>query len=402
MISKQLLFHLISVALVPAAAFAVNLGALWTSSNNVQYSNYLLFIQWSSFIGSILGLNLIELKTSIKTREANIDSFLTFLYFFNVLIILVFLFFFDGAYFSVSSIAITSASVALYNSLNSVLVFRGEIVGLFVQRICRFAFLVAVFPLLAILGSEFREEAIYYAYTLSFLLPALLNLKGPNISKCADSIVYTMNFLLSHRRLVCIRSMSYAIDMAHFPVIVLAIDNVSKIRNDVSWFYFLAFFGVALPLVTVIKQFVGERFRILLMSKEFIFSEVALVKFSVAVGFILICSGCVGYFFVSSVTVEEWNNLSAFIIGWIFLGVFVLSLASGITSVLMQHLSLHGLDLILNLVTLILTAFAFLFGSFVGLTLLDVLLVLSVSLGIKYLGHSCAVIYFKTEKIFES
>lgn len=397
MSNRQSVFHLISVLLVPAAAFAVNFGALWTSGDNLQYSNYLLFVQWSSFVGSVLGFNLIEIKTSAKAREANISCFLDFLFVINIGVILVFLCFADGSYFSIASIAIASASVALYNSFNLALVFRGNVVGLFVQRISRFSFLIAFFPLLAVFGSQVRNEAIFWTYTLSFFLPALLYLKDMNLNKFHESIAYTLRFLWTHRKLVSVRTMSYAIDMALLPIIVLAINNASKVRHDVSWFYFLTFFGVGLPLITVIKQFVGERFRISLMSKNFAFREIPTVKFAVAAGFIFVVTGCVGFLLKRSAVGAEWDIFSAFFIGWIFLGVFVLSLASGITSVMLQHLSLHRLDLISNLTSFILTAFAFLFGGTLGLTLIDVVFVLAISLGIKYFWHSCAVLYYFVE-----
>jgi preprotein translocase subunit Sss1 len=402
MLKKHTMFHLISVALVPAAAFAVNLGVLWTSSDNSQYSSYLLYVQWSSFVGSILGLNLVELKTSIAARNADLGSFLDFLYIFNISIILVFIPFAEGDYLSVSLIAITSASVALYNSFNSFLIFRMEVAGVFIQRISRFFLLFTFFPLIAILGTGAKEWVLYYTYTMSFLLPALLFLKCVKINKLHDSIIYTLRFLWLHKTLVCIRALSFIVDMAHFPIMALSINNLSRVRDDDSWFYFLSFFGIALPLVTVFKQFIGERFRILLMTNKFRFSEFVMVRFAIILGFLFVCSGCVGFVFSRSIGGIDGIDLSTLFLGGVFFGVFVLSLASGITSVMLQHLSLHGFDLLFNLSTFFLTVLAYLFGGVVGLELVDVVLVLAVSLAVKYLGHSSTVLYFNEKKLSEN
>ncbi len=384
--------HLSSIAIVPASALIINVFVLWASKNNAQYSGYLLYLQWTAFLGAIFGLNLIEIKSSHLARNVKLTPLLDFVLTFNTFFLFLALALYILGFFTQSMIIIGACTIAIHNSYTIASVFKGSLDDLLKQRLLRVAILISFLPLMLLFGTDDNIlNIVYVMYPASFLIPIIFYINKLSYLRIIKSCWYTIIFIRKLKKLVVFRLFSYIVDMAHFPLILLAINKLSILRQDNYWAIFIYFFGFTLPVITVIKQYIGEKIRILLLQPSYKFDLLDVVQKILWFGAIFIFTGIAIYLF--DIYFKFFNKLliSSVILIIIFAGVFILSLGSGITSLVLQHYSMHMQDFYINTVCFLLSVSFYFISSYFDFLIFDTIFILSISLGLKYFSHSYIV-----------
>ncbi len=384
--------HLSSIAIVPASALIINVFVLWASKNNAQYSGYLLYLQWTAFLGAIFGLNLIEIKSSHLARNVKLTPLLDFVLTFNTFFLFLALALYILGFFTQSMIIIGACTIAIHNSYTIASVFKGSLDDLLKQRLLRVAILISFLPLMLLFGTDDNIlNIVYVMYPASFLIPIIFYINKLSYLRIIKSCWYTIIFIRKLKKLVVFRLFSYIVDMAHFPLILLAINKLSILRQDNYWAIFIYFFGFTLPVITVIKQYIGEKIRILLLQPSYKFDLLDVVQKILWFGTIFIFAGIAIYLF--DIYFKFFNKLliSSVILIIIFAGVFILSLGSGITSLVLQHYSMHMQDFYINTVCFLLSVSFYFISSYFDFLIFDTIFILSISLGLKYFSHSYIV-----------
>lgn len=384
--------HLFSIAIVPASALIINICILWASKNNAQYSGYLLYLQWTAFLGAIFGLNLIEIKSSHLARNVRLTPLLDFVLTFNTFFLFLSLALFILGFFTQSMIIIGACTIAIHNSYTIASVFKGSLDDLLKQRLLRVAILISFLPLMLLFGADDNIlNIVYVMYPASFLIPIIFYINKLSYLRIIKSCWYTIIFIRKLKKLVVFRLFSYIVDMAHFPLILLAINKLSILRQDNYWAIFIYFFGFTLPVITVIKQYIGEKIRILLLQPSYKFDLLDVVQKILWSGAIFIFTGIAIYLFDIYFIFFNKLLISSVILIFIFAGVFILSLGSGITSLVLQHYSMHMQDFYINTVCFLLSISFYFISSYFDFLIFDTIFILSISLGLKYFSHSYIV-----------
>ncbi len=384
--------HLFSIAIVPASALIINICVLWASKNNAQYSGYLLYLQWTAFLGAIFGLNLIEIKSSHLARNVKLTPLLDFILTFNTFFLFLSLALYILGFFTQSMIIIGACTIAVHNSYTIASVFKGSLDDLLKQRLLRVAILISFLPLVLLFGNDDNIlNIVYVIYPASFLIPIIFYINKLSYLRIIKSCWYTIIFIRKLKKIVVFRLFSYIVDMAHFPLILLAINKLSILRQDNYWTIFIYFFGFTLPVITVIKQYIGEKIRILLLQPSYKFDLLDVVQKILWFGTIFIFAGIAIYLF--DIYFNFFNKLliTSVILIFIFIGVFILSLGSGITSLVLQHYSMHMQDFYINTVCFLLSVSFYLISSYFDFLIFDTIFILSISLALKYFSHSYIV-----------
>lgn len=384
--------HLFSIAIVPASALIINICVLWATKNNAQYSSYLLYLQWTAFLGAIFGLNLIEIKSSHLARNVKLAPLLDFILTFNTFFLFLSLALYILGFFTQSMIVTGACAIAIHNSYTIASVFKGRLDDLLKQRLLRVAILISFLPLMLLYGNDDNIlNIVYIIYPVSFLIPIIFYINKLSYLRIIKSCWHTIILIRKLKKLVVFRLLSYIVDMAHLPLILLAINKLSILRQDNYWAIFIYFFGFTLPVVTVIKQYIGEKIRILLLQPSYKFDLLYIVQKILWCGAIFIFIGIAIYLFDIYFTIFNKLLISSVILIFIFAGVFILSLGSGITSLVLQYYSMHMQDFYINTVCFIFSVSFYFISSNFNLAIFDTIFILAISLGLKYFSHSYIV-----------